>query len=853
MMRIIATTFIFFCLNSLLWAQKEVPLSANALLEQSFQQSAKAYVQAQQNEAQAALEKNINCDEEPIGSLVVYAGESQEIRFFINTNEIDGEGSFVCTNCDDLDFGTASILLNEEGEQRDSIIYTANTNVGAGLDTVRLQYCAADTCTSIQEYVFLSRRQNRDFYPATLNLNQDEVVELAVNNELPGELKCNFFSDCPDDYEGRDQLAYFTNYNMPIDSIVYDASRVPGLDTVCVTLCDEFGVCDVTHFSFNISANTIAYPIYDDFYQSGFDTDQSIWLDSEVFVNRQMALNPPSVGVATFDGVDFRGRAYDTGYGPADRLTSAPINIPNSANTPTLSFWTQAGGLAFKPVFRDSFLVQFRNQDDDWVTVLKVDGLSINSPNEEEFSFHQVALDAEYQYNGFQFRFLAYNDGTGIRGNWHLDYVRLDDNPGQDAIFNDIAFTHEPDYLLKTYTSIPWRHVNKDSLSVMLASTIDVGLFNHFASGQNLSPSSVFVEEENTGLQPFGIMPTLFNGVEINVDNGSALNRTYDLMGDATGFVNVWSDYLNNMSTASLDDEEELRFDMVYSFENTSQAGLNFVTNNDEVSKTTVFADYFAYDDGSAESAILAGLGEQLAVKYTAEVEDTLRGVQINFSSIGADDIENQQFRLKVWVGELDDSPEFSQIYTPVFAQDYLDTLQAFTSYQLVDFAGDALTIPLPAGDFYIGWEQLSSCTQGNCISIGYDKNRPQGRDFIYSNVGGGWNPLVGVSRGALMLRAVVGSGEPLGPTSVENVENISNKQSLKVYPNPASTWVNIEKDQDFDASQILLFNATGQLVLQAQYRSQLDVSHLSNGLYYMQLINAEQQKSLHKRILIVK
>lgn len=59
---------------------------------------------------------------------------------------------------------------------------------------------------------------------------------------------------------------------------------------------------------------------------------------------------------------------------------------------------------------------------------------------------------------------------------------------------------------------------------------------------------------------------------------------------------------------------------------------------------------------------------------------------------------------------------------------------------------------------------------------------------------------------------------------------------TAKVYPNPASDFINIEPG--FEAEKILLYNASGQCVLNEKFSDRIDISALPAGMYFMQLMN---------------
>ena len=91
--------------------------------------------------------------------------------------------------------------------------------------------------------------------------------------------------------------------------------------------------------------DTIDLPFFDDFSKDNIYPDAGLWLDSNVFINRDYPIAPPTLGVATFDGVSKSGCPYDTTLTnsgaslPADTLTSKPINLFLSDSVYLTFFW----------------------------------------------------------------------------------------------------------------------------------------------------------------------------------------------------------------------------------------------------------------------------------------------------------------------------------------------------------------------------------------------------------------------------------------------------------------------------------------------------------------------------------
>src|SRR5690606_4842121 len=92
----------------------------------------------------------------------------------------------------------------------------------------------------------------------------------------------------------------------------------------------------------------LTLPFIDDFSQNWHFPNQNLWQDIQVYVNSNYPINPPSYGVATFDGLDSTGYPYDfsssTSWGIADSLTSHPIDLTTINDSVYLSFQYQPQG-----------------------------------------------------------------------------------------------------------------------------------------------------------------------------------------------------------------------------------------------------------------------------------------------------------------------------------------------------------------------------------------------------------------------------------------------------------------------------------------------------------------------------
>lgn len=769
----------------------------------------------------------------------------------VDTTGLSGPtGLYRCINCEDLLYGAASI---EAGK----LIYTPAPTAAANYDTLRVTYCntALNRCADTVAIIVLARRADRIIQRPFVLLDPGGVVTLqGIPDDLPGDLFCSTLETCSATYDGRDQLISFVDPNATADyRFVYRASRFDGVDTVCLRLCTELGVCDTYRYAIRVQQPVRELPFFDDFSYEGPFTDPRYWLDREVLVNRTYAQQPPSVGVATFDGISYQGRPYPFGGGRTverDRLTSVPLNL--SGQRPVLTFYVQPRGLGERPESRDSLLLQFRQQNGSWRTVRSFGGLSNTEGQLSARPFQPVRIEIPeiYRYRGFKFRFVNMSNETGGLDTWHVDYVRID-NIQTEFEFADIAFTDPPSQLLESYTAIPYRHLQAGD-PALVNDTLRIGIWNHADQPLSVQNSRLSIQELNTGLPLLNA--TLFSGQDANIPNGMPIERIYNFKTDAF-LSGLYPAFVANLfGNAALEDAEELRIRTRYTLVNNSQIttpGLReAVLRNDTVDRITVLADYFAYDDGTAELGLEALPGQTVVQKFTAYVPDVLRGVSVRLPRNAAAN-SKQRLSLVVYLDKLDDRPEFEFEVEPVYAENFSDTLQGFTTYKLRNARGEADSLALPVGDFYLGWTQLTNCDI--CPAVGFDRNNAP-RDVQFFSNGAGWFALPGPVRGAIMLRPLVGNREVLATNTDE--PHSSEALGVTIFPNPASDYLELRFADAVATERIelQLFNSVGQRVAtQRGAASALPLGHLPAGIYWLYLRDSSNGREARRRLIIAR
>lgn len=553
--------------------------------------------------------------------------------------------------------------------------------------------------------------------------------------------------------------------------------------------------------------DTISLPFRDDFSNSFVVPNARLWTDRHVFINTDMADSPPTLGVATFDGLDQNGDAYDilspTASGLTDVLSSQAINLStrNRADSIYLSFMFQPAGLCDPPESNDSLTVAFFKQDSTWEQVWSTYG----SPN---VPFRQVmigVLDSSYFHAGFRFRFSSYGNLTGNVDVWHLDYVRLAANRSAvDTGFTDVGFKTPPSSLMKIYQELPLRQLRADSARFLAA--------NHRVTARNLgSDRNVGYKYSARHLESGNTL------IDIGFRNISPFVSATDVTFTFASFP------------LPLSGSDSLTVETSYLIQNNP----DFVAANDTARRLHRFWNHYAYDDGTAETGYgLNIIGGSIAYKFYVATPDTLRGIWMYFTQ-AAENAALELFNLNVWsfIGEFGFSGNESRIAQQTLLRpQYADSIGEFIYY--------ALDTPVVVRDsFYVGWQQATN----KLLNIGFDRNHdvPGTKWF---NVQGQWNPTQ--FSGSWMIRPVVGA--PLRfPTQVQQLST----SVAKIYPNPAADWVNIEAI--FQIERWELRSIHGALVKTGVgSQERINVADISPGLYILQLTGRAGQHA-HAKLIV--
>ncbi len=565
----------------------------------------------------------------------------------------------------------------------------------------------------------------------------------------------------------------------------------------------------------------IELPFVDDFSTDYFPGNEEgnpiLWENRYATLNNGLPLNAPTVGVVSFDGTDEVGYPYsfDSGSGPADTLTSCPINLDyNIDDGVGLSFYYQPKGISFFPpnASNDSLILEFYAPElDEWFWVWS----TIDISNTQEFSFVYIPITAtRYLKEGFKFRFRNIAFLQGLYSVWNVDYVWLDQNNiNNDPIVNDVAFVNGPISFLQNFSAMPLSHYAENPADRMLEE-VQV-LFRNLNDGpRTLEGNEIVVSHEGT------VTDVLQNFNEPPIAAQSTADYTHQLDDDG-------SQYVYDTSLA----DDELIFDVSIDL-GTADFGPT-VSNNSFRFKQTFYTHY-SYDDRSAEAGYaVAGSGSRLAIKYTNFKSDSVWALRIYTMPIGIN-YENTPFSIKIWednAGEPGAELASAQQEFTYGQNEYQEQI----IYQFEE------PVFIPSGTFFVGYQQSS---QSSGLRVGLDLNTTGNEGNLFFDDGNGWDLTTAAAAASVMIHPMFtteGYQDIVASTSQPSVI-----PGLRIYPNPANQRVVIEAETQ-NILNVSIFDISGRLIDQNRVTNTLDVSRLVPGIYLLQVADSQGRQSVKK------
>ncbi len=606
--------------------------------------------------------------------------------------------------------------------------------------------------------------------------------------------------------------------------------------------------------------NSVFLPFLDDFSSYTGAPNSALWQESNVLINQGYQYLPPTVGVATLDILDKSGKIYPqaTIYGfVADTLCSVSIRL-DSIKEPTIkkltladsiwfSFFVQPTGamgslwerIGSAPSSKDSIILQFyASNQDTWNTVWSMRGTNLDSIYKRDsvyfLQYMIPLLDTMYYNKDFRFRFINYgsldnnpsNSYIYNKGGWNIDYVYMNiSRTYKDSTYRDIAFVEPAKSLLKDFTSLPAKHFKQEYMKDTIRNTI----VNLHSATLNSNYSFYITDQDNNVVHSYS------GGFE----NIVSYPQTHQFQTQK----NHTSIKLNYSYTPPLDKWSQYTITHIV----TEGVGQDNIKSNDTARFVQRFENYFSYDDGTAESGI--GIepsnASMFAIGYPLLDWDTLYAIDIYFNCSW------QESNLKPFYLGVYDSKQIITTHTDTLGNDISDTtiipnnllyetskltpqydsLNKFHRYYL----NEPLT--LSNGQIFITLRPTTS----TYLNIGFDQNNDASK-YMYEKRGKDWYNVF--LRGAPMIHPY------FGYKSVDIQDITPLVEDIKIYPNPAKDYLNIER-QYFDNKlvTIALYDTRGKLLFSQKERLPylMNVSNLSNGVYILKIDNQAKKLIIAK------
>jgi len=572
-------------------------------------------------------------------------------------------------------------------------------------------------------------------------------------------------------------------------------------------------------------SQSITLPFFDDFSQNKTSIpNPKLWINGGVSINNTFPINQPSVNVATFDSRNTAGIPYNFSnkfaYGSTDTLTSRPIDLSTSslADSVYLSFYWEAKGLGELPDSDDSLVVSFLNDKNQWKTIWRQEGISKDAFTQKIL----VVNKTEYFHKNFQFRFETRGRQSGAFDMWHVDFVYLNKKRRlRDIYTQDIALRSFKNNYLKRYSAMPLRqYLVNPSAETNSSMEVLVSTLQRNARLVNFTWTVADTVSKRTLLNEKGGNETITTPNSPNKKNNvpvfssfpqkqAVLKFTQKIAYEGTG-TTIVPDSTNNIPDA-------------------------FLLSNDSVSIYTPLLDYYAYDDGTAETGADTdqSLGK-VAIKFVLSKADTVNAVRFNFTPYFKD-ISGQFFLLQIM--ESANGKPGKILHQQSVKVKYANEINGFVEYPL------DLNIAVK-DTFFVAWTKVND----DVIGVGVDKNSDFGSNIYYS-LGNEWIQNKSL-KGSLMVRPMMGfKANSAGQNGSPLANEEPNDKQFLVYPNPTTGLVSWNFE---NIKSVSIFDASGKEVFYKETldSQELNLKNLPESIYFLNF--SDGKKNFIRKIIVV-
>jgi len=452
-----------------------------------------------------------------------------------------------------------------------------------------------------------------------------------------------------------------------------------------------------------------------------------------------------------------------------------------------------------------------------WRKTWSTNGQTFEDFFEENGSYFKQVLipitDTLFFTSKFQFRF--YNYGSiagdiipGTQGNvdqWNIDFVYLNHSRSiNDIYYEKVTFSDRAPSFLKRYESMPYRQY-RAAPTVAIKPEIELKITNISSTTKNTRYR--YDVHQISGNQYFA-----WDGGNCNLD--PYLENGFQTCATGCGAKHSCPPVT---SLFALDFDMDTTSFLIRHFISDS-SGTNPLV--DSLVYRQGFYNYFAYDDGTPEKGYgLEPRGAYLAMQFTLNTPDTLRGVQMLFNRT-LNESNDKFFDLVVWKDNNGIPGEI--IYRQIRQRpQWSDDLYGFHLYNFDQ--------PLILnGTFYVGLMQEDA----GSMNIGFDAVN-NSKQYLFLNFNGFWENSN--KDGSVMIRPVVGSS---GLVSLDDKQQLFPK--VLYYPNPTDGMIHFDvlSGSPDKPESISIHDLTGRSVFSSSFSSTIDVRFLPAGFYLLRLVS---------------
>ncbi|MDU0372359.1 T9SS type A sorting domain-containing protein [Hymenobacter endophyticus] len=570
----------------------------------------------------------------------------------------------------------------------------------------------------------------------------------------------------------------------------------------------------------------LTLPFFDDFSRQKEGAPDGLRWETTggALVNNRFPRRPISRGVATLDGLDAQGnpRGGISQLGDADALTSLPIDLSGQtvANNLFLSFFWQAGTVGGPPATNNTrpiaLYVDFKDAADQWQQVWQ-----LRSPGDTtNFRFKALPINqADFLHANFQFRIRVSGYLYNARDAWSVDYVRLDRNrTATDSAYRDIALSKPLPSALKRFTAMPITQFNQNPTQELADRTATS--MNNLDAGP--APTPISWE---------GYLDVLGGGSSLIAEGNRSLDaglRQQPIIGNP-----------RRATVPTTPAAKQLR-QRVYLISNETSP---LTLSNDTISRITDLADYYAYDDGTAEATISlppasTGPASYHALRFDLNRPDQIRAIQLAPLLLTAG---GRTITINIW----DDNGNGQPAATPKASKSFTIPTTLPTGQTFITIPFDS---PVPVTTrFYAGYGQAST---PQFVQFQVDLNNAPPANTFFRNEFGAWSPASTattggyIPAGSLLLRPVT-TGVITAAVAPAEVAT-----QYQLYPNPTTNG-QVQVQGRYARAAVL--DALGRVVWEQPTDQAGEATlhlPLSAGLYFVRLTLANGQ-TVTKRLAL--